>query len=341
MLLMKPQLFARLNTTEGLQEALQQAIKLEHATIPPYLYAMYSLMPGENTEIANLISSVVSEEMAHMALACNLLNAIGGFPAIDEPGLIPTYPGSLPGTVEHQLEVNLAPFSIGLVEGTFMTIEAPEDPLHFPDGARAEKPLTIGSFYEAIEEQIRTAGESIFNAGHPGCQVYGGIALPEVIPVKDIASASAAIEAIVEQGEGSTSSPLGDAAGDELAHYYRFAEIKEGRKLVSAPELKPPWAYRGEAIPFDPTKVHPVITDPRSERYPAGSPARHACDTFNYTYTSLLKVLHETFNGSPGKLGPAVGLMESLNEQAQTMMTIESGIGGNAGPSFEYRPTNP
>ncbi len=340
MLLMKPQLFARLNTTKGLQEALQQAIKLEHATIPPYLYAMYSLMPGENMEIAELISSVVSEEMAHMALVCNLLNAIGGFPVIDEPGLIPTYPGSLPGTVEHQLEVHLAPFSIGLVENTFMTIEAPEDPLHFP-AARAERPLTIGRFYEAIEEQLRAAGESIFNAGHTGFQVYGGVALPEVIPVNDLASASAAIKAIVEQGEGTTSSPLGDAAGDELAHYYRFAEIKEGKKLVSAPKLKPPWAYAGEAIPYDATKVYPVIADPHSERYPAGSPARHACDTFNYTYTSLLKVLHETFNGSPGKLVSAVGLMESLNEQAQAMMTIESGIGGNAGPSFEYRPTNP
>jgi len=31
---------------EGLQSALQQAIQLEHATIPPYLYAYYSIKQG-------------------------------------------------------------------------------------------------------------------------------------------------------------------------------------------------------------------------------------------------------------------------------------------------------
>ena len=41
------------------------------------------------------------------------------------------------------------------------------------------------------------------------------------------------------------------------------------------------------------------------------SRARHACDTFNYTYTSLLKSLHETFNGQPNRLGAAIGLQEA------------------------------
>ncbi len=341
MLQMKPELIAGLDTKEGLRKALQQAIMLEHATIPPYLYGLYSLEPGGNAKIAALISSVVAEEMAHMALACNVLNAIGGHPVIDHPRFIPTYPGPLPGTVEDQLTIDIAPFSIVLVRDVFMAIEQPEDPLHFSDAAVDDAPLTIGGFYEKIKRAIEKAGESIFKAGHPGCQVSGGIALPEVIAVDDVASACKAIEAIVEQGEGTRHSPLGDEAGDELAHYYRFAEIVEGRQLVAAPKKKPPWAYDGEAIPFDATKVYPALTNPRSERYPAGSAARYACDTFNYTYTSLLKVLHDTFNGNPDSLGTAVGLMESLNGQAQTLMKMDSGIGGNAGPSFEYRPTNP
>jgi hypothetical protein len=35
--------------------ALQQAIELEHATIPPYLYALYSLHPETNIAIASII----------------------------------------------------------------------------------------------------------------------------------------------------------------------------------------------------------------------------------------------------------------------------------------------
>jgi len=32
----------------GLRDALQAAIEFEHAVIPPYLYALYSLMPVGN-----------------------------------------------------------------------------------------------------------------------------------------------------------------------------------------------------------------------------------------------------------------------------------------------------
>ncbi len=78
MLQLKPQLFEGLDTVSGLRGALQQAVMLEHATIPTYLYALYSLEPGKNAEIQQLITSVVIEEMSHMALACNILNAIGG-----------------------------------------------------------------------------------------------------------------------------------------------------------------------------------------------------------------------------------------------------------------------
>jgi hypothetical protein len=96
-----------------------------------------------------------------------------------------------------------------------------------------------------------------------------------------------------------------------------------------------------DPIPFDPTQIYPLPVNPKAESYPPGSAARHACDTFNYTYTSLLKVLHETFNGDPNILPTSVSVMESLNEQAQTMARMDSETSGNVGPSFEYRPTNP
>ena len=40
-------------------------------------------------EAAELIESVVMEEMLHMVLAANVLNAIGGTPSIGRPGFVP------------------------------------------------------------------------------------------------------------------------------------------------------------------------------------------------------------------------------------------------------------
>src|ERR1700759_4203727 len=83
----------------GVRAALQAAIEIEHAVIPPYLYALYSLVPGRNEAAAVILRSVVDEEMLHLALAANLLSAVGGRPVLDSPRLLPRYPGPLPGTV--------------------------------------------------------------------------------------------------------------------------------------------------------------------------------------------------------------------------------------------------
>src|SRR5262245_39123889 len=147
MIKLKPELFAALDTQEGLLKALHRAIQLEHATIPTYLYALYSIKPYSNTAIQNLLLSVVTEEMLHMSLACNILNAIGGSPAIDHPQFIPHYPGPLPGAVEAGLIVPLARFSLDLVKNVFMVIEEPETPLRFPvEALVATPPQTIGQF---------------------------------------------------------------------------------------------------------------------------------------------------------------------------------------------------
>lgn len=128
MITLRRELVQNLDDPQALREALQTAVELEHATIPTYLYALYSIEPGTNAEIASLLLSIVIEEMMHMALACNILNAIGGSPEIDKPGFIPTYPGHLPGAVEESLIVPLAPLSQDLVLKVFMVIEEPELP---------------------------------------------------------------------------------------------------------------------------------------------------------------------------------------------------------------------
>ena len=78
---------------------LQKAVELEHSTIPPYLTAMFSLKPGTNRRIGELIRSVVNEEMLHMTIAANILIATGGSPQINAPDFVPKYPGPLPMNV--------------------------------------------------------------------------------------------------------------------------------------------------------------------------------------------------------------------------------------------------
>jgi rubrerythrin len=352
LLRLRPELFEDLDTLDGVRTGLQNAVRLEHSTIPPYLYALFSLKPGVNDEIADLIGGVVAEEMAHMALAANVLNAIGGSPVVDDPSVIPKYPGPLPGGVDADLTVHLEPFSIDLVRKTFMVIEHPENPLDFPVLTAAAVPEeTIGTFYSKISEAIGDLGEEIFT-GDPARQITKGFAAVEVSPVTDGASAQAAIEIIIEQGEGTTQSPV-DPEGErgDLAHYYRFAEIANGRQLVPNPDAGPDtppdqrYAYDGPPIPCDPAGVLDLIKDPTAAGYPAKSVQRYWCDTFNYTYTSLLKALHTAFNGEPDTLPAAIGLMFSLKEQFMEMTQFPADpakpTGHAAAPSFEYQPANP
>ncbi|MBX3745786.1 MAG: ferritin-like protein [Verrucomicrobiae bacterium] len=338
-----PAVFQVVTRPDGLHTALQAAIRLEHATLPPYLYALYSLDADRNPAIAGIIASVAVEEMLHLSLACNILNALGGTPSLDDPDFIPTYPGPLPGSIGDGLVVPLEPFSLALVKNVFMQIEEPEEPLEFPTTAlAAAAPRTIGAFYRAIQQRIRAGGDALF-APPPRNQVTEG--LPGLMAVTNAASAIAAIELIVEQGEGTATSPL-DPEGD-YAHYYRFAEIFHGRRLRPNPQAGPGtppdqrFLYDGDPVPFDPDGVRPVPANPKAASYPPGSAARHACDTFNYTYTNLLKSLHATFNGQPQSLRAAIGLMFSMRQQALDLMS-GTNLGGTAvGPSFEYQPTLP
>ena len=68
-----------LDTPADVEAALQKAIQLELATLPPYLYALYTLRPGTNEPARARISAIVREEMTHMALAANILRRISAY----------------------------------------------------------------------------------------------------------------------------------------------------------------------------------------------------------------------------------------------------------------------
>ncbi|UOD30130.1 ferritin-like protein [Massilia violaceinigra] len=330
-------------TLADVRAVLQDAIELEHATIPVYLYALYSLDPSKNGAVAAIIESVVMEEMLHMLLVANVLNAIGGQPDIAAPGFVPRYPGPLPGDVEGELIVHLAPFSQDQLSA-FLTIEQPENPLvfkHVPgeDDGR----VTIGEFYAAISASLARLDPSVFS-NTPRNQVGPDLFTGSIV-VTDLKSAQAAINLIVEQGEGTSTSPE-EAGGGGFAHYYRFMQIRKGHALVKNPGVNPPqkrYSYSGAPISIDPDGVYALPTNPKSADYPDGSAQRYASDRFNYTYTALLNCLHCLFGGeeTARQLDVAVGLMMSLKGQAKAMA---SGVPNPAiiiGPSFEYQAGNP
>ncbi len=336
-------------TLASVQQSLQGAIALEHSTIPVYLYGLYSLDPARNALIAGILQSVVQEEMLHMTLAANVLNAIGGQPVIDAPDFIPSYPGPLPGSVEGQLTVHLAPFSSDQLLA-YLQIEQPENAIDIPilnpltgqlPPPDADDGVTIGQFYQAILAALAQLPAGSFSATPRG-QV-GPDLMPEAVVVTDLASARQAIDTIVSQGEGSSSSPL-EVVGTGYAHYYRFLQVYAGNSLLPAPSQTPPWQFGAPAVPLDAGGVHPLPTDPKAANYPAGSAQAFANDTFNYTYTALLKALHALFNGANTRdqMNVAIGLMMSLKGQAKAMMAgIPNPSGPYTGPSFEYQPVNP
>jgi hypothetical protein len=355
----------RTETVEDLRRLLQLAIELEHSTIPPYLYALFSIKPGRNQEVAATIRSVVVEEMLHMTLAGNILNAIGGQPKIGQPGFVPSYPGELPASVAPGLVVSTRRCTIEHVRDVFMAIERPAETITAsprvdssavtvggdgrPHGPVAEVaaeieaaytsvehyPYTIGWFYGEVAKLLAKLGACDIFTGDPARQVTPA-AWPQapgrLYQVTDAASALLAIHEIVEQGEGtSADDPIG--VGDELAHYFRFQEIVEGRRLVRKPGGG--WSFEGEAIPLDPAGVWPVIDDPQLVTYAnAGANAQSAL--FDGSYADLLALVHRVVNGEPEALARAVGLMFSLEIVAQRLMQTPIARGSNltAGPTF-------
>jgi hypothetical protein len=324
-----------LDTVEHARDALQYAIELEHATIPPYLTALYSLKPGTNQAIAQLIKGIVFQEMQHMTLAANMLNAIQGEPDVDNKCFVPTYPGGLPFHIGDRngqtFEVPLKAFSLDVVENVFMRIEEPDEPIVFPTGtqmrALAEEQFrTIGDFYRALRARLKAE----WFTGDRARQASG-----IVNPVYTLADAQAAIDTIIEQGEGTTTSPL-EGPGAQLAHYYRFAEIFHQRTLVPNAALPQGYSYSGAPIAFDPTGVWPIVTNPHSALYPPASIQRVESDVFNQIYSNLLRALHTTFNGHPDYLDTAIGLMFDLKLQAIKLMSIPIGANSNAAPCYEY-----
>ncbi len=236
-----------INTLEELHDALRLAMQLEFSTIPPYLCAQWSI-DHDPSGIDLLIRGVVIEEMHHFGLAGNILYAINGTVDLLDPNFLPTYPTNLlPGGIVQKKTVDTLPLSKEQVQ-VFMQIEQPE---FTPVGTRGLQTFaTIGAFYKVIRAALEKLNPPI-NLDAKQMPVFKAISDDKNGKITSLEDAKAAIELILEEGEGTEGNPEQppDSAGarDELAHYYSFREILEGNKLTKQSGA---WAYDGDPLVF-------------------------------------------------------------------------------------------
>lgn len=313
-----------IDTVEDLREHIELAIQVELSTIPPYLFAMYSIEdPG--SEAALLIKSIVAEEMLHAVLAANLLLAVGGRPDFSSTAYMPRYPCDLP---HHRppLLLELAPCSRHLIESVFMRIEQPE--VH---GAPDQPDMfeTLGQFYHALEVGLRrlSASESLFANPQLESQVgdpayYSPVQFDAddsggLMMIDDLDSAIEAIEVIIHQGEGLSDERWADPSHQELTHYYKLKRIMD--------------------VPGELGSVRPVRRNPIGSDYP--EEIQPVSDLFNVAYRYLYLLMAELFAPGfdrPEGIGRLYGLMSGvLSPLARYMVTLELDDGQFAGPTFE------
>jgi hypothetical protein len=313
-----------IETTQDLHGHLELAIRIELATIPPYLYAMYSIEELDS-QAALLIRSIVVEEMLHAALVTNLLLATGGRPDYASTRYMTQFPADLPHH-DPPLTIDLEPCSVELIRRVFMRIEQPEarDAPAQPDQFE-----TLGQFYHALEMGIERLAETtdLFSDPQSDSQLsdprfYQPVTFDAedsggLILVDDLDSARQAIETIVHQGEGLSDERWADPAHQELTHYNKLVQISEGVTPLGA--------------------VRPVSTSPRTTDFP--SKIQPVSKLFNATYRSLFLVLHRLFQ--PGvNQAKAVGVLylfmaDVLPQLAHFLVHQPIGNGQQASPTFQ------
>ena len=156
----------------------------------------------------------------------------------------------------------------------------------------------------------------------------------DITPITSVDEAVKAIGRIVTEGEGTPTSPM-EADATDTAHYYTFYEIFKGRKIAKGPDG---WIFTDELVPFDPAGVSNIVENPKQAEYTPGSAAALQSQAFNTYFWNLLKALHESFNGNPGKIDDAIALMFDLKIMAKQLMStpLDDGSGKFAAPTWEY-----
>src|SRR3984893_2300748 len=352
----------RVESREELVYLLGEACELEHGLLCEYLYAQFS--PKRSVEegltaeqLARVqaweltLIDVIKQEMLHLALATNILSAVGAAPHFERPNF-PILSRWYPPDVQ----IALVPFGERALRH-FMFLERPGGkPLQGAQGfgsvgrmqpltvddpqitAGPEEWHTVGHLYRGIEaglaHLVNRHGEAAVFIGPPKAQATTEVfEWSALTAVTDLASASAAIEVIVEQGEG--------ARGDWVkSHFGKFVGILED--FLSRRALDPTFEPARPVLPVylrQPPDVDQVtlIQDPLTRR---------VADLFNAVYEVTLQVQSRYFvhhGETPDELETlaktAKHLMNWVMRNLGPMMTAlpvgPQHSGRTAGPAFE------
>lgn len=327
------------NSVADVQALVQGAIDIEFATLPPYLYSSLTILPDSNAPAKTRLQSVIMQEMIHMCLACNIMNAIGGSAAINPPH----YPGSLPGDVGGSLIVHLYPFSeAAMTQG--MAIESPLEPIdpRILRAAPEDGSVTIGEYYERLKLVLQGLPPTAWTPNRnqvDDAQFFQG----QVFAVNDCNDACTAIDQIVSEGEGTPKTPENQGSPldfqNTLAHYYRFWEIKKNQVLEKddSADANDSGYMWGGPLGVDWGAVYPAITDPELYDFGQESQAVQLAQAkCNAAYTAMVWALRGAFSGGTGELGVAVRAMFELRMAAMQALNTPMKDGSVAGPAFIY-----
>jgi hypothetical protein len=320
---------------EHLWWLLAEALQLEQMIMCQYLLAQFSLKEGggdgmttEQVDAVDrwrkVLRGIAIDEMLHIALLANLMSAIGAAPAFGRPNF-PQRCGYFPTSVQLDLLSFGAPdldhfLFLERPEGMqradasdFVATAPPRDPVDEHETLpRGQEYATVGHLYRGIAEGLRglasRLGERSLFVGSRRAQATPELfRWPQLIAVTDLESALAAVEKIIEQGEG--------ARGDwDEAHYGRFLSVRQEFAALrqADPTFEParPVTTAFLRQPFDIRTPQPVITD-------AG--ARQIAELAGLAYELTLQVLLRFFthtDETDSQLGTlvhaALGLMAKV-----------------------------
>jgi Ferritin-like len=325
-----------------LQTALQAAIQLELATLPPYLSALFSIADQGST-VFTLINGIVFNEMTHFGLACNLLAATGAQPTIVQGYRDTVYPGPLPGGVKPKCDDSFFPCDpdfevvLGFTDlksfaRMCMQIEYPEDPVPRPAAlALGETFPSIGEFYKAIEDAFTNNTAKLpYTTAKQLTKASMDVTLVDSLP-----NALKAIDLIRGEGEGSSRNPFFNG---KLSHFYAFGGIFHGATYVFDPVTQT-GDWTGAAIPD--VAIAPMAPIPLGGYPNPPAPVVAALSTCDQNFTDMLTELDEAWaTGSAASLGAAIGSMSDLGDSARTLLGLavpRTDVSGIYGPQFRLK----
>jgi hypothetical protein len=348
---------------EALIYTLGKAAALEQLVMCQYLYTAFSMKDRDDDGLTAVqleavrrwrreLIHIAEQEMLHLALVQNLLTSVGASSSLGRPNF-PLPPHAYPAGIR----MELLPFNEETLRH-FIFLERPEgldmadqDALAAVDkatplppatddeiGPRLQDFATIGELYRAIELGLdrlaQRLGEERLFLGPPAAQAnQGHFHLPELAPVTNLASAHAAIDVIVEQGEGARGAWRDAHFGRLVTVLDEYLDLRDAdpRFEPARPVLAAHVREREDGLPV------PIITDPFTSR---------CVDLLNAVYEVILQLLaryfahtDETDDHLDVLAEVSVGLMKGVIKPLGGLVTrLPVGPehpGATAGPTFE------